>query len=269
MTLFWHNHFATAYTQDRRRARQRRRRAVHGREAVRGSEQVKGQIELLREYALGNFRDLLVAVAKDTAMLVWLDGRTNVKGTAAGELRARADGAVHDGRRHVRGGGRLRRRARVHRLEPDARPSERATTRSSTSPASTTRPRRSSRFRSIPTAAGRSRRVPPTPGMQDGIDLINAVAGHPGDRAAARAQALRVLRQRSRSSRTPAFDRRARRARTIASGFEMKPVIEQLLLSPQFTDAVEPLRAVFVAGGVRRALDQGNRLDGILGRTTR
>ena len=40
---------------------------------------VKGQIELLREHALGNFRDLLVAVAKDTAMLVWLDGRTNVR----------------------------------------------------------------------------------------------------------------------------------------------------------------------------------------------
>ena len=40
---------------------------------------VKGQIELLRENALGNFRDLLVAVAKDTAMLVWLDGRTNVR----------------------------------------------------------------------------------------------------------------------------------------------------------------------------------------------
>ena len=41
---------------------------------------VKGQIELLRENALGNFRDLLLAIAKDTAMLVWLDGRTNIKG---------------------------------------------------------------------------------------------------------------------------------------------------------------------------------------------
>ena len=37
MTLFWHNHFATGYTQDRRRARRRRRRALHGGEAVRGS----------------------------------------------------------------------------------------------------------------------------------------------------------------------------------------------------------------------------------------
>jgi uncharacterized protein (DUF1800 family) len=29
--------------------------------------------------ALGSFRDLLVAVAKDPAMLVWLDGRQNTK----------------------------------------------------------------------------------------------------------------------------------------------------------------------------------------------
>src|SRR5437763_680795 len=40
---------------------------------------LRGQIELFRDYALGNFRDLLVEVAKDPAMLVWLDGRSNVK----------------------------------------------------------------------------------------------------------------------------------------------------------------------------------------------
>ena len=40
---------------------------------------LQGQLELFREYALGNFRDLLVEVAKDPAMLVWLDGRTNTR----------------------------------------------------------------------------------------------------------------------------------------------------------------------------------------------
>src|SRR6185436_18601323 len=39
-----------------------------------------GQIELFRRLAVGNFRTLLLAVARDPAMLVWLDGRTNVKG---------------------------------------------------------------------------------------------------------------------------------------------------------------------------------------------
>jgi uncharacterized protein (DUF1800 family) len=40
---------------------------------------VRGQIEMLRDNALGNFRDMLFAIAKDPAMLVWLDGRTNTK----------------------------------------------------------------------------------------------------------------------------------------------------------------------------------------------
>jgi uncharacterized protein (DUF1800 family) len=34
---------------------------------------------MLRDNALGNFRDILINIARDTAMLVWLDGRTNVK----------------------------------------------------------------------------------------------------------------------------------------------------------------------------------------------
>jgi uncharacterized protein (DUF1800 family) len=38
-----------------------------------------GQIELFRSMALGSFRDLLIEVAKDTAMLFWLDGRLNTR----------------------------------------------------------------------------------------------------------------------------------------------------------------------------------------------
>ena len=80
MTLFWHNHFATAYAKIAA--------ALGAAEATRylaakSSEdpgKVRGQIEMLRDNALGNFRDILVNIAKDTAMLVWLDGRTNTKG---------------------------------------------------------------------------------------------------------------------------------------------------------------------------------------------
>ncbi len=79
LTLFWHNHFATAYSKIAG--------AVSGEQATRlmaakpseDPARQKGQIELLRERAFGNFRDLLVGVAKDPAMLIWLDGRTNVK----------------------------------------------------------------------------------------------------------------------------------------------------------------------------------------------
>ena len=79
MTLFWHNHFATGYTKIAG--------ALGAAEAARylaakSSEdpgQVRGQLEMLRDNALGNFKDILLAIAKDTAMLVWLDGRTNTK----------------------------------------------------------------------------------------------------------------------------------------------------------------------------------------------
>lgn len=79
MALFWHNHFATAYSKVAG--------TVGGPDATRmmaakPSEdpgRVRGQIELFREFALGNFRSLLIEVAKDPAMLVWLDGRLNVR----------------------------------------------------------------------------------------------------------------------------------------------------------------------------------------------
>ena len=79
MALFWHNHFATAYSKVAGR--------VGGPEATRmmcakSAEHpagIRGQLELFRDYALPNFRDLLFEVARDPAMLVWLDGRLNTK----------------------------------------------------------------------------------------------------------------------------------------------------------------------------------------------
>jgi uncharacterized protein (DUF1800 family) len=79
MTLFWHNHFATGYNKIAGALG-----ATEGARylAAKASEDpglVRGQIEMLRDNALGNFKDILLAIAKDTAMLVWLDGRTNTK----------------------------------------------------------------------------------------------------------------------------------------------------------------------------------------------
>ena len=62
MALFWHGHFAT------------------GEEKVRDYRKIKLQIDTLRAGGLGSFRDLLTAVAKDPAMLVFLDATENVKG---------------------------------------------------------------------------------------------------------------------------------------------------------------------------------------------
>jgi len=62
MTLFWHGHFATSE------------------EKLRDYRKIQRQLETLRHGATGNFGALLVAVAKDPAMLVFLDAAQNVKG---------------------------------------------------------------------------------------------------------------------------------------------------------------------------------------------
>src|SRR5688500_9055507 len=78
MALFWHNHFATAYSKlvVDCGAMQAAKLLAHKPGVLRGPQ---GQIELFRRYALGNYRNLLLEVAQDPAMLVWLDGKTNTK----------------------------------------------------------------------------------------------------------------------------------------------------------------------------------------------
>jgi len=78
MALFWHNHFATAYS-----------KLAGTVDTVQATKMMalveghypgpQGQIETFRAMALGKFRDLLLEVARDPAMLVWLDGRTNTR----------------------------------------------------------------------------------------------------------------------------------------------------------------------------------------------
>jgi uncharacterized protein (DUF1800 family) len=55
MTLFWHGHFATSM------------------EKVRDAYLMWMQNDLFRKQATGNWQELLIATAKDPAMLVWLD----------------------------------------------------------------------------------------------------------------------------------------------------------------------------------------------------
>lgn len=62
LTLFWHGHFAT------------------GNVKVRDTRMMLRQNELLRAHANGRFEDLLLAILRDPAMLVYLDNGENVKG---------------------------------------------------------------------------------------------------------------------------------------------------------------------------------------------
>ncbi|MDA1267261.1 MAG: DUF1800 domain-containing protein [Planctomycetota bacterium] len=62
VALMWHDHFATSH------------------DKVGDVRLMHGQVQLFREQGLGDFRELMHAVGKDPAMLVWLDGNANRKG---------------------------------------------------------------------------------------------------------------------------------------------------------------------------------------------
>ena len=79
MTLFWHHHFATAFSKISGIYPAADATRMMAAKKSEDSTGMTGQIELFRQNALGNFRELLVAVAQDPAMLVWLDGRLNQK----------------------------------------------------------------------------------------------------------------------------------------------------------------------------------------------
>jgi uncharacterized protein (DUF1800 family) len=59
LTLYWHGHFATAFSK------------------VKRHKLMLAQNQLLRDFAGGNFRELANKVTADAAMLIWLDGNTN------------------------------------------------------------------------------------------------------------------------------------------------------------------------------------------------
>ncbi|MFQ5927827.1 MAG: DUF1800 family protein, partial [Terriglobia bacterium] len=62
MALFWHGHFAVNETK------------------VRDYRKMLVQLDLFYDHGTGNFRDLLIGVAQDPAMLSFLDAGVNVKG---------------------------------------------------------------------------------------------------------------------------------------------------------------------------------------------
>ncbi len=62
LALFWHNHFATSNAK------------------VNDLRLMQQQNDTLRQHALGHFDDLLQAMTRDPAMLIWLDSQSNRKG---------------------------------------------------------------------------------------------------------------------------------------------------------------------------------------------
>jgi uncharacterized protein (DUF1800 family) len=232
MTLFWHNHFATAYSKINGAYGSEEGARYMAAKADEDPNRVTGQIELLREHALGNFRDLLIAIAKDVAMLVWLDGRTNIKGRPqenfARELMELftmgvgtfAEADVYAGAR-VFTGWNLTRPGNAYYTFNYAAAQHDTTAKEFTFPIYANGGK---------VIAARSADA----GMQDGIDLINAVARHPetGPRLARKLYAFFVSEIGAPDEELVADLSRI----YYQNDFEMKPVVEHLLRSRQFND---------------------------------
>ena len=230
MTLFWHNHFATAYSKVQGTYGASEGARYMAAKPTEDPNGVEGQIETLRRLALGNFRDLLIAMAKDVAMLVWLDNRLNVRNRPQEnfarelmELFTMGVGTfeetdVYAAARVFTGWNLTRPQSQYYAFTYLANQHDTATKEF-------TFPVYPDGGRAIP---GRSADA----GMQDGLDLINAVARHP---ATGPRLALKLYRFFVSEVDTPDPQLLAEMSRLYyESNFEMRPVVRHLLLSGRF-----------------------------------
>jgi uncharacterized protein (DUF1800 family) len=270
MALFWHNHFATAYSKlaADSGAVQAAKMLAHKPGTLRGPQ---GQIELFRQYALGNYRDLLLQVARDPAMVVWLDGKTNTKtkpqenfGREVMELFTVGVGHYTEpdvyAAARVFTGWNLRRSEGFERGDMNAyqefvyNADEHDI---------------SSKTFSFPIYSNGSRTIPEraaSGGMQDGIELITALAMHP-ETARRLARKFWHFFVSEAEAPDPAFVE-STAAVYLQNRTEIRPVVRHVLLSPWFTSGSARFARYswpveFVVRAIREVGWQGLRLDGV------
>jgi len=237
MTLFWHNHFATGYTKIAGLLGTTEGARYMAAKASEDPGQVRGQLEMLRDTALGNFRDLLLNVAKDTAMLVWLDGRTNTKampqenfGREIMELFTM--GVGHYTEPDVYAAARVFTGWNLQRPGSAGDGSQHYEFVYNAGQHETT-----AKTFSFPIYADGSRTIPAraaAAGQQDGIDLIDALAANPNTARYLAGKIWRFFVDEFEPP-DPAFvDNIA--AVYQSSGYNMRAVMRAVLLSPQFWD---------------------------------
>jgi uncharacterized protein (DUF1800 family) len=236
MALFWHNHFATAYSKIVGALNATDATRMMASKTTDDAAQVRGQLELFRQYAVGNFRDLLLEVARDPAMLVWLDGRVNVKGRPQEnfarelmELFTMGVGTfpetdVYAGARVFTGWNLAR--ANGAGVNGYYRFNYSAANHDTTA-----------KEFSFPIYRNGGKVIPArsaADGMQDGIDLLNAVAAHPatGPRLARKLYGYFI-----NEVDPPDASLISDMARIYyQNNFEIKPVLIRLFTSAQFVD---------------------------------
>jgi uncharacterized protein (DUF1800 family) len=241
MTLFWHNHFATGFSRLATDSGmlQGAKMLVHKPGVLRGPQ---GQIELFRQYALGNFRNLLMEVAKDPAMLIWLDGQSNTK----------AKPQENFGREIME----LFTLGVDYYTEPDVYAAARVFTGWNLRPSAeytkddygdmnayqefvynADEHETSAKTFSFPIYSNGSRTIPErsvSDGMQDGIDLINALATHP-ETARRFARKFWNFFVSETQAPDPAFVEGVA-AVYLQNRTEIRPVVRYILTSPWFND---------------------------------
>jgi len=238
MTLFWHDYFATGYTKIAGAVKAQNATRLMAAKPSEDPAQQQGQIELFRSRALGSFRDLLLAAAKDPAMLIWLDGDTNTK----------AKPQENFGRELME----LFSRGVGYYTEDDVYAAARVFTgwnlsRNGAAADDPTAPfafvynanqhETSAKTFSFPIYADGGHTIPArsaSAGMQDGVDLIGALSTHP-ETARRLVTRLFTFFVSETATPDPAFID-ALASTYLQSGTEIKPVVRQLLQSPQMKD---------------------------------
>jgi uncharacterized protein (DUF1800 family) len=236
MTLFWHNYFATGLSKVTGQAKNPNGTRLMVAKASEDPARQRGQIELLRDGAVGNFRDLLVAVAQDPAMLIWLDGDTNTKakpqenfGRELMELFTRGVGYYTEDDVYAA--------ARVF-TGWNLKPGDNNDSSSSYAFVyNANQHETSTKTFSFPIYSDGSRTIPSraaSAGMQDGLDLINALSMHP---ETARRLATKLYGFFVSETAPPDPNLINDLATTyLQNGTVIKPVLQRLFTSPQFQD---------------------------------
>jgi uncharacterized protein (DUF1800 family) len=237
MTLFWHNHFATGYAKIAGTFG-----AAEGARylAAKSSEdpgKVRGQIEMLRENALGNFRDILLNIAKDTAMLVFLDGRTNTKAKpqenfAREIMELFTMGVGNYTEADVYAGARVFSGWNLARPGVVADGSQHYEFIYNAGQHDT-----AAKAFSFPIYADGNNTIPArtaNDGMQDGIDLINALAASPTTARYLAAKLYRFFVSEFGAVNETFVARVA--SVYLQSRYDMRAVMREVLLSPEFWD---------------------------------
>ncbi len=237
MTLFWHNYFATGFTKIAGQVSAANATRLMAAKASEDPSAQRGQIELLRDGAVGSVRDLLLAIARDPAMLIWLDGDTNTKarpqenfGRELMELFSRGVGYYTEDDVYVA--------ARVFTGWNLSSPSDqRAGTGSFAFAYRAEQHETSAKTFSFPIYPDGGHTIPArsaSAGAQDGVDLIGALATHP-ETARRIASKLYAFFVSETAMADPAFiDQIA--SVYLQNGTDMKPVLQFLFTSPQFQD---------------------------------